>query len=46
MSAVNVEEEAFCREPIKRAGGETSSVGAVLLLVMVNCRVTFKEFPS
>ena len=46
MSAVNVEEEAFCKEPIETAGGETSSVGAALLLVMVNCRVTFKEFPS
>ena len=46
MSVVNVEEERFCREPIERAGGETSSVGAALLLVMVNCRVTIKEFPS
>ena len=46
MSAVNVEEEAFCREPRETAGDETSSVGAALLLVMVTCRVTFKEFPS
>ena len=45
MSAVNVE-EAFCREPRETAGGETSSVGVALLLVMVNCRVTFKKFPS
>ena len=46
MSPVNVEEEVFCREPRETAGGETSSVGASLLLVMVNCRVSIKVSAS
>ena len=44
---MNAEEEAeFSREPIETAGGEISSVGATFLLVMVNCRLTFKQFAS
>ena len=46
MSAVNVEEAAFFTEPRETAGGDTSSVGSALLLVMENCTVTFKEFHS
>ena len=45
MSAVNVEEEAFGREIRETAGGETSSVGAALL-VMVNCSASLKASAS
>ena len=33
---MNVEEEAFCREPKEAVGDESSSVGVTLLLGTVN----------
>ena len=45
MSAVKLEEEAFCREP-RETAGETSNVRAALLLGLVNCRVSLKVMAS